>query len=313
MSSGHCVADSISGARGGGGGPVSGAAGGCLLEAASAAGNLFITPHNTRALGGAASAGQGPVNDTAHARRGPSRRAAGTDGGSLSCASGRSHPWFTRHLCTQTAQTAPLRPWEAPALGRRTWASMTARRAAQQAAFCFFVRPRRRVAGVKRAAGRAADGCWLGGGGGGRGGCMRWRWPRRRGRLTSLPGRLLHSARVCVLKARTFYLYFAPQLHLVWLADNQCSAGRRAASLPRLPASLAPPAALRALNRPFKPGFARAAGPAAGFTAGCICVRGRPGRLQTGATVLACVASERAGYVGLCWVLLALSHSSAAV
>ena len=36
--------------------------------------------------------------------------------------------------------------------------AMTARRAAQQAAFCFRVRPRRRVAGVKRAAGRADEG-----------------------------------------------------------------------------------------------------------------------------------------------------------
>ena len=50
-------------------------------------------------------------------------------------------------------------------------AAMTARRAAQQAAFCFFVRPRRRVAGVKRAAGRADEGrLGGGGGGGGRGG-----------------------------------------------------------------------------------------------------------------------------------------------
>ena len=62
------MADSISGARGGGGGgvPVSGAAGGCY--AAFAAGNLLITPHNTRALRGAALAGQRLVNDTAHAR-----------------------------------------------------------------------------------------------------------------------------------------------------------------------------------------------------------------------------------------------------
>ena len=37
-------------------------------------------------------------------------------------------------------------------------AAMKARQAAQQAAFCFRVMPRRRVAGVKRAAGRAADG-----------------------------------------------------------------------------------------------------------------------------------------------------------
>jgi len=85
-----------SGRKGGGGGGAAAAClcsvqpeAACLLEAASAAGNLFIAPHNTRALGGAALAGQGPVNDTAQARRGPSRRA--TDGGSLSCARGRSH------------------------------------------------------------------------------------------------------------------------------------------------------------------------------------------------------------------------------
>ena len=40
----------------------------CSTEAASAAGSLLITPHNTRALRGAALAGQRPVNDTAHAR-----------------------------------------------------------------------------------------------------------------------------------------------------------------------------------------------------------------------------------------------------
>ena len=48
--------------------PVSGAAGGCLLEAASAAGNLLITLRYTQALGGAALAGQGPVNNTRSAR-----------------------------------------------------------------------------------------------------------------------------------------------------------------------------------------------------------------------------------------------------
>jgi len=74
-------------------------------------------PHNTRALGGAALAGQGPVNDTARRSSAPS---CGTDGRwLLSCARERSHHCFTRHLCTQTAQTAALRPWEARALGRR--------------------------------------------------------------------------------------------------------------------------------------------------------------------------------------------------
>ena len=40
----------------------------CLLEAAFDAGNLLITPHNTRALGGAAMAGQGPVNNNTACR-----------------------------------------------------------------------------------------------------------------------------------------------------------------------------------------------------------------------------------------------------
>ena len=66
------------------------AAGLCPVQpeaAASAAGNLLITLHATRALRGTTMTGQGPVSSqrhghTAHAQAGPARRAAGTDGGS---------------------------------------------------------------------------------------------------------------------------------------------------------------------------------------------------------------------------------------
>jgi hypothetical protein len=185
------------GGGGRGGGPVSGAAGGCLLEAASAAGNLFIAPHNTRALGGAALAGQ-KGKSTNTVRAGPSRRAAGMDGGSLSCARGAfASLVYTPPLYTNCSNCASMFVG-----GSRTGpprAAMTAWRAAQQAAFCFFVRPRRRVAGLKRAAGRAADGCWLGGGGG-RGG----------GGGAALRAFLAGCFIPPLLKARTFYLYFGP-------------------------------------------------------------------------------------------------------
>ena len=135
------------------------------------------------------------VSRTGHPRAAMAARC--TDGGSLSCARGA----FASLLYTSPLYTNCSNCSFTSVGGSRTgppWASMTAQRAAQQAAFCFFVRPRWRVVVMRcgclmRAAGRADEG---GAGGGDDGG----------GGASAFPGSFIAR----LLKARTSYLYFAP-------------------------------------------------------------------------------------------------------
>ena len=178
------------GGGGGGGVPVSGAAGGCLP--ARGCFRRRQTPHHAAQYAGSRRRCVG--------RSRASQRHGACTAGSVapSCGHGRRLAllcaWaFASLVYTSPRYTNCSNCSFTSVGGSRTGppaAAMTARRAAQRAAFCFFVRPRRRVAGLKRAAGRAADGCWLGGGGGrgGGGGAA----------LRALhPGRVLASFLLC--------------------------------------------------------------------------------------------------------------------